>query len=56
MRSVLYRFVRDGEGQDLIEYALLSGLLAIVCITGILELSRLIGFLESVGAFLDDAI
>jgi len=31
MRNLLARFVREEEGQDLIEYALLAALIAVVC-------------------------
>lgn len=49
-------FVRAEEGQDLIEYALLAALLAIACITGILQLTRIEDFFTAVGAFLRGAI
>lgn len=35
MRSLLGRFVREEEGQDLIEYALLAGLISLVCVLAI---------------------
>ena len=56
MRSALYRVWREERAQDLIEYALLSALLAIACITGILELTRIVEFFAAVGAFLDAAV
>lgn len=56
MRRVFTRLAREEEAQDLIEYALLSALLAVACITGILELSRIIEFFEFVGAALNRAI
>jgi len=56
MTSVLARFVNEEKAQDLIEYALLCALLAVACITGILELTQILGFLEDVGAFLEGAI
>ena len=31
MASILRRFVREEEGQDLIEYALLAALIAVAC-------------------------
>jgi len=33
MKNLFVRFVRDEEGQDLIEYSLLAALISIVCIT-----------------------
>jgi pilus assembly protein Flp/PilA len=34
MKNLFSRFVRDEQGQDLIEYALLASFVAIVAITG----------------------
>lgn len=34
MRNILVRFVRDEEGQDLIEYLLLGSFIAIVALVG----------------------
>ena len=34
MKSLFNRFVREEQGQDLIEYALLAGFLSIVAATG----------------------
>jgi Flp pilus assembly pilin Flp len=56
MVYLLHRFVRNEQGQDLIEYALLSGLLAVGCITGILELTRIIEFFDALGLILRNAI
>jgi Flp pilus assembly pilin Flp len=56
MRSAARRFVRQDEGQDLIEYALLCALLAVACITGILNLTRILEFFARVGVVLDRAI
>jgi Flp pilus assembly pilin Flp len=56
MRSAARRFVRQDEGQDLIEYALLCALLAVACITGILNLTRILEFFARVGVVLDSAI
>jgi pilus assembly protein Flp/PilA len=36
MKNLLARFIRDEEGQDLIEYSLLAALISVVCI-GILR-------------------
>ena len=33
MRSVLVRFIRDDEGQDLIEYGLLAGIITVAVVT-----------------------
>lgn len=35
MKNLLNRFVREEDGQDLIEYALLAGLISIVCVIAI---------------------
>ena len=35
MKSLIVRFVREEEGQDLIEYALLAGLISLVCVAAI---------------------
>ena len=32
MKNLINRFVREEEGQDLIEYALLAGLISLVCV------------------------
>ena len=56
MRSVARSFVRQDDGQDLIEYALLCALLAVACITGILNLTRIIEFFTAAGVALDNAI
>ena len=56
MLRVFTRLAREEEAQDLIEYALLSALLAVTCITGILELTRIIEFFEFVGAALNAAL
>ena len=47
----------DGEaGQDLIEYALLSALLAVACITAILGLSQVREFFARAGQALNNAL
>jgi Flp pilus assembly pilin Flp len=56
MSSALCRLLIEEQAQDLIEYALLSALLAVACITGILELTRIVEFFEAVGVVLDGAI
>jgi pilus assembly protein Flp/PilA len=35
MLNLLRRFVREDEGQDLVEYAMLVALIAIVCVVGV---------------------
>jgi pilus assembly protein Flp/PilA len=35
MKNFIVSFVRDEQGQDLIEYALLAGLISIVCVAAI---------------------
>ena len=35
INQLLARFVREEQGQDLIEYALLAGLIALVAIAGV---------------------
>ena len=42
MREVLVRFVRDDEGQDLVEYALLITFIALACIIGLQNLGTAI--------------
>lgn len=38
MSNLMMRFVREEEGQDLVEYALLLGLIAVVLVTAIVAL------------------
>ena len=56
MRSAARSFCRQDAGQDLIEYALLSAVLGVACITGILNLTRIVEFFTRVGVVLDNAI
>jgi len=56
MSNWINRLAREEGAQDLIEYALLSAVLAVACITGILELTRIVEFFAAVGAVLDGAI
>lgn len=35
MKNMIVRFIRDDEGQDLVEYAMLVALIAIVCVVGV---------------------
>jgi len=55
MRRAVHMFIRRDDGQDLIEYALLCSLLAVGCITGILNLTRILEFFAAVGVALDAA-
>jgi Flp pilus assembly pilin Flp len=56
LSNVMYRLIWEEQAQDLIEYALLSACLAVACIAGILEISRIVEFFAAVGAALDNAI
>jgi pilus assembly protein Flp/PilA len=51
MKNLFNRFVREEAGQDLIEYALLAGLIALVCVATITsagsKVSTLFGNVES---------
>ena len=42
MKSLLIRFVREDEGQDLVEYALLITFIALACIVGMQQLGTAI--------------
>lgn len=55
MLERLRNLVGNEEGQDLIEYALLTGLLAIACIAAILQLSRIREFFAAAGLALQTA-
>jgi Flp pilus assembly pilin Flp len=55
MRRAVRSFVRQDEGQDLIEYGLLCALLGVACIAGILNLTRIVEFFERAGAALRSA-
>ena len=35
MKNVMISLVRDEQGQDLIEYALLAGLIAVICVVSV---------------------
>jgi Flp pilus assembly pilin Flp len=56
MKRIATRLVREEIAQDLIEYALLSSLLAVACITGILQLTGIKQFFVIVGQALVDAL
>jgi len=56
MRSLFNRFVREEEGQDLIEYALLAGLISIASIIAITSLGTAIqGKYNDVGTAVTNA-
>jgi Flp pilus assembly pilin Flp len=56
MIGLLTRLALDEEAQDLIEYALLSALLAVACITAVLGLSQMREFFARAGQALNDAL
>jgi Flp pilus assembly pilin Flp len=56
MLGVLTQLAREEDAQDLIEYSLLCALLAVACITGILQLTQILQFFAMVGAILRAAI
>ena len=43
MKALIERFLREEEGQDLVEYALLAALLAIVSVIGLQSLGIGVG-------------
>jgi pilus assembly protein Flp/PilA len=43
MKNLINRFVREEEGQDLIEYGLLIGIITVLCITSILLIGPKVG-------------
>ena len=43
MKALWTRFVTDEEGQDLIEYGLLIGIITVACITAILAIGPKVG-------------
>jgi pilus assembly protein Flp/PilA len=57
MKNLVVRFVREEEGQDLIEYSLLAALIAVACIAGMKPLATAInGIFGEIGAQLGNAI
>jgi Flp pilus assembly pilin Flp len=56
MKRTVKRLGQEDSGQDLIEYALLAALLAVACITGILQLTHIKDFFTAAGDALRDAI
>ena len=52
MKQVLHRLLREDSGQDLVEYALLVALIAIVSVLGLTTLGPSVsGFYDRLGAF-----
>lgn len=43
MKNLVSRFLLDEEGQDLIEYGLLIGIITVACITAILAIGPKVG-------------
>ena len=57
MKNLIARFVRDEEGQDLIEYSLLAALIAVACIAAMQALAVDINqIFAAIGAALDGAV
>jgi pilus assembly protein Flp/PilA len=57
MKNLVARFIRDEEGQDLIEYSLLAALIAVACIAAMQALATDINeIFASIGAALDGAV
>lgn len=57
MKNLMVRFVREEEGQDLIEYSLLAALIAVACIAAMNALAVDInGIFAAIGAALDGAV
>ncbi len=56
MKNLINRFVREEEGQDLIEYSLLAALIAVACIAAMQALAVDVnGIFAKIGAALDAA-
>ena len=56
MKNLMIRFVREEEGQDLIEYSLLAALIAVACIAAMQALAVDINeIFTAIGAALDNA-
>ncbi|MDQ3347855.1 MAG: Flp family type IVb pilin [Acidobacteriota bacterium] len=57
MKKLMIRFVREEEGQDLIEYSLLAALIAVACIVTMKALAVDINeIFVAIGAALDGAV
>jgi pilus assembly protein Flp/PilA len=56
MKNLVTRFVREEEGQDLIEYSLLAALIAVACVAAMQALAVDINeIFTAIGAALDAA-
>ena len=57
MQNLMNRFVKEEEGQDLIEYSLLAALIAVACIAAMKLLAGDInGIFGAIGTALDGAV
>ena len=57
MKNLFVRFVREEEGQDLIEYSLLCALIAVACIAAMQALATDINeIFQAIGVELDGAL
>ena len=57
MKNLMIRFVREEEGQDLIEYSLLAALIAVACIAAMTALAVDINTIfAAIGAALTGAV
>ena len=57
MKNLFNRFVREEEGQDLIEYSLLAALVAVACIAAMQALAVDINeIFAAIGVALDGAV
>jgi pilus assembly protein Flp/PilA len=57
MKNLINRFVREEDGQDLIEYSLLAALIAVSCIVAMQTLATDINeIFSAIGAALDGAV
>ena len=57
MKNIVNRFVREEDGQDLIEYSLLAALIAVACILAMQALASDINeIFAAIGTALDGAV
>ena len=57
MKNLFKRFVREEEGQDLIEYSLLAALIAVACIAAMKALATEINqIFSTIGSTLEGAV
>ena len=48
MRTLLARFIHEEDGQDLIEYGLLLGIITVACMTAIVSIGgKIVGYYEA---------